>query len=132
MSSGWMHICSVLAYLSQYLRPLVRMMKILSIVQTPIYSNSFKRSNISTKYFSREVESLKSSNAESVGNSQTPPVPYSSVVERNTPDKLPNKISRSQSNPSQVPNRKFNLVVYGVKGKPKGSPKHTRLIEDVH
>jgi len=28
--------------------------------------------------------------------------------------------------------RKFNLVVYAVKEKQKGSPKHTRLIEDTN
>ncbi len=127
--SGWMHrLCAGI--------PLPVFKALSENVENPflcLYCSNTKILQLlqTVQHLSREVESLKSSNAESVGNSQTLPVPYSSVVERNTPDKLPNKISRSQSNPSQVPNRKFNLVVFGVKEKPKGSPKHTRLIEDI-
>ena len=33
---------------------------------------------------------------------------------------------------NQIPSRKFNLVVYGVKEKPKGTLRHTRLLEDTN
>ena len=53
------------------------------------------------------------------------PTSYSDIVQSNLPVKQPRHITLADQT-----SRKFNVVVYGIKEKPKGSLKHTRLIQD--
>ncbi len=57
------------------------------------------------------------------------PISYSHVVQSNLPIKQPSYSGNITLAAVQT-NRKFNVVVYGIKEKPKGSLKHTRLIQD--
>ena len=53
------------------------------------------------------------------------PTSYSDIVQSNLPVKQPRHITLADQT-----SRKFNVVVYGIKEKPNGSLKHTRLIQD--
>ena len=53
------------------------------------------------------------------------PTSYSDIAQSNLPVKQPRNITLADQT-----SRKFNVVVYSIKEKPKGSLKHTRLIQD--
>ena len=57
---------------------------------------------------------------------------YASIVSQSSQENPSHSISSTpQANPVPVsPNQKFNFVVYGINEPPKGSPRHSRLIND--
>ena len=57
---------------------------------------------------------------------------YSSVVQSNLPSDTQPSSKTYKTSQVDKSHRKFNVVVYGIKEKPKGSPKHTRLIQDTN
>lgn len=75
-----------------------------------------------------ELNSLKSVSAPAKS-----PTWYAKIVQTMVQSDEPQTKTRSSVGTPLPPvqHHKFNVVVYGVNEKPKGSPKHTRLLEDI-